>query len=172
MSDDANILEIEGLAQRCVAHVRGRFGVDPDFTSDTLSIVDHYVVALLGAHFGETLRKEFGGRWRFQDKAPQDWRFEFDTFFLRFNPVGAAANVLARNQLADWGSELRSAPAFSEGLAQRFAAVPAVAEDDFFSFGNYFESIQIAQEYLLAVGHKDGRPDCSPAGYDRIFFGQ
>jgi hypothetical protein len=188
--------EILTLSERCIAHIQKRFGVTPDFSSETLSLLDHFVDAVtadegrgqapaaghplrmnlvhlfaptLGAFFGETLRRQFGGRWRFAELAPLAWRLEFDTFFVRVNPAGIAANVLAAQALDDWAGALVTAPPLMDGLRERLAAAPAVADEDFFSFGTAFESIQIAREYLLATAAPDGSVDCSENSYDLVF---
>jgi len=186
--------EILTLAERCVTHIHKRFGIAPDFSSDTLSLLDHFACAVatdegrgqapaaghplrmnlvhlfaptLGAFFGETLRRQFCGRWRFVEMAPPAWRLEFETFFLRVNPAGIAADVLAAQPLDDWGGNLVTAPPLMDGLRERLAAAPAVADEDFFSFGTAFESIQIAREYLIATA----AGDCSENSYNRVFGG-
>jgi len=183
------------LSTRCVEHINRRFGLKPDFSSETLSVLDYYVESLvceenrgespppgdetrysitkmfaptLGAYFGETAARLFSGRWRFTDKAPHEWRLEFASFFLRFNPVGIAANVVVKDTLLNWGGEMVTAPSLDRLLHERFEAAPLVAEDDFFSFATCFESLQIASDFLKEISRKDGHPDCSEEGYDRV----
>ncbi len=188
--------EILALSERCITHIHKRFGITPDFSSETLSLLDHFAFAViadegrgqaptaghplrmnlvhlfaptLGAFFGETLRRQFGGRWRFVELTPLAWRLEFDTFFLRLNPAGIAANVLAAQALDDWAGDLITAPPLMDGLRERLAAAPAVADEEFFSFGTAFESIQIAREYLLAIAVGNDSVDCSENSYDLVF---
>ncbi|MBN2344642.1 MAG: hypothetical protein JXX29_13330 [Deltaproteobacteria bacterium] len=187
--------EINQLVERCRAHVQKRFNIELDFTSDTLSVLDFFVEEMVkeenngvcppgghparmnmihlfaptfAAYFGAVLTNHFGGRFRHVEKDVSEWRFEFETFLVRFNPVAVAANVIAKTEVKGLDSILHSSAKLMPKLQERFDAAPDVLEDDFFSFCTFFESIQIANDFLTEVSQKDGKPDCSPDGYDRL----
>ena len=186
---------IEQLTERCRAHVQKRFSLELDFSSETLSVLDFFVEELvkdenqgnspkpghtsrlnmihlfaptMGAYFGTFLAHQFGGRFRYTDQDITKWRFEFDSIFLRFNPVAVAAAVIARQEVAGLNPMLIASTKQMPRLQERFAAAPQVPEDDYFSFCTWFESIQIANEFLAEIYQKDGKEDCSTENYDRL----
>ncbi len=187
--------EICQLTERCRAHVHKRFSLELDFTSDTLSVLDFFVEELvkdenrgvaplpghpsrmnmlhlfaptMGAYFGALLSKQFGGRFRHTEQDISKWRFEFETFFVRFNPVAVAAGVIAKQEVDGLPALLISTPSLSQRLQERFDAAPEIPEDDYFSFCSFFESIQIANEFLIEVSRKDGKMNCSSQNYDLL----
>ncbi|MBN2526823.1 MAG: hypothetical protein JXR76_10545 [Deltaproteobacteria bacterium] len=187
--------EIYRLTERCRTHVFKRFSLDLDFSSDTLSVLDYFVTELvteenkgtcppaghvsrmnmvhlfaptLGAYFGALLANQFGGRFRHTDKDITAWRFEFDSCFIRLNPVAVAASVIAQQEVDGLSAILLSSAKLMPKLQERFDAVPEVLDEDFFSFCTWYESIQIANEFLAEVSLKDGRDDCSSENYDRL----
>lgn len=187
--------EIFQLAERCRAHVQKRFSLELDFTGDTLSVLDFFVEELvkdenrgvaplpghssrmnmihlfaptMGAYLGALLCRHFGGRFRHTEQEISKWRFEFDTFFVRFNPVAIAASVIAKQEVDGLPVLLISTPSLSQRLQERFDAAPEIPEDEFFSFCNFFESIQIANEFLIEVSRKDGKMNCSSENYDLL----
>jgi hypothetical protein len=168
-------VEIQALAERCVAHVQQRFGLELDYTADTLSVLDHFVKTVIeeegageflpagdqrrahlvhllaptvGAYFGEVLRRELPCRWRIIGDDPAKWSLDFEFVILRVSPIGAAAEAIFGALVAGWGAELLAAPAFMELLAERLAVAPPVPEDDFFSLTTRFEVLQISEEFL------------------------
>ena len=187
--------EIYQLTERCRAHVHKRFAIELDFSSETLSVLDFFVEEMvkdenqgnspkpgdarrmnmvqlfaptLGAYFGACLLQQFGGRFRHTEKDFTNWRFEFDSFFLRFNPAAVAASVIARKEIDGLSPALIASAKQMPLLQERFDAAPDIPEDDYFSFCTWFESIQIANEFLAEVYQKDGREDCSPENYDLL----
>jgi hypothetical protein len=189
--------EIDVLAERCVLHVKNRFGFELDYSVDTVSVLDHFVRTLVreeargeipppgdrarsplvhllapsvGAYFGEVLRRAFPARWRFAGDGPMEWALEFEEFFLRFNPAGAAAEVVMGEPVPDWGGAIATSPELTVYLHERLAAAPPVAEEEFYSFTSRHEAIQIAREYLLERAARVGPVGCSEEDYDRAFM--
>lgn len=187
--------EINQLVGRCIAHVHKRFNLELDFTSDTLSVLDFFIEEVVkdeyrgnvppqghpsrmnmvhlfaptfAAYFGAVLHKQFGGRFRHTEKDEKDWRFEFDSFFVRLNPVAIAASVIAKQEIEGLSSVLYSSAKLMPKLQERLDAAPDVSEQEFYSFCTVFESCQIAHEYLSEIAKKDGQIDCSTVGYDRL----
>ena len=163
------------LANRCLAHIKYRLGMDIGYQQETLSVVDcfiddvikeesfgadlppgderrvnlsHLLGPSIGAYFGEVLRRAFPCRWRIPSDEPSDWLIEFELVPLRFNPVGAAAEALMAQNAEEWNGAIATQPNYMEVLFERLAAAPPVPEDDFFSLTTRFEVLQIAQEYL------------------------
>jgi len=185
--------EIADLAQRCVLHVESRFGLRPDFTPETLSLVDHLIeevlaeeargaapppghrlrsqlasilVPILGAYFGEVVRRGFPCRWRSAGGGPAGWLLEFEHCPLRFHPFAAVAEAILRSTISDGPAVLRPAPQLVDGLRQRLAAAPPLPDDQFHTLTTRFEVLQISIEWLDADGTAAG---LTVEDYDRIF---
>jgi hypothetical protein len=188
--------EIAALADRCVLHVKGRFGLELDYTIETLSALDHFVrqvlldetegrpipagdrrrspvahllAPTLGAYFGEVMRREYPSRWRNTALEPFAWALEFEEFFLRFNPAGSAMEAVMCAPVDDWAGALATSPQLTGPLQERLAAAPPLPEDEFFSFCARLEAIQIAADYLRERASKDGPVGCKTEDYDKVF---
>jgi hypothetical protein len=187
------------LADRCKAHVKNRLGFELDFTAETLGVLDFFVndvlkeegggvepplgdprrahlVQLLaptiGAYFGEVLCRVFPCRWRLAADGPQDWLLEFENVPLRLNPVGAAAEAFAGNDVIAWRGELATSADETELLAERLAAAPPVPENEFFNLAPRYAVLQIAEDWLrgrLALQDPPGPEFYSTSDYDRLF---
>lgn len=188
---------IELLAERCVVHVRNRFGFELDFTPETLGVVDHFIdevvieevgghrppagdrrrshlvhllAPTLGAYFGEVIRGCMRCRWRFPGEDPREWLLEFEQYFLRFNPAGAAAEALFQAPVEEWAGALVAAPGQMLTLYQRLAAAPPLPEDQFFSLATRHEVLQIVDDWLRQQSAaEDGPLCCTEADYDAVF---
>jgi hypothetical protein len=188
---------IERLAERCLVHVKNRFGFELDYTPDTLGVVDHFVEQLaveeaggnvpppghkhrshlvhliaptVGAYFGEVIRGCFKCRWRLGDGNPQDWLLEFEEFFLRFNPAGAAAEAVFQQPVEAWSGALATAPGQIATLHARLAAAPPLPEDQFFSLATRHEVLQIVDDWLRQQSAvEDGPLCCTEDDYDLVF---
>ena len=188
--------EIDSYATRCVVHVKNRFGLELDYTSDTLSVLDHFVSGVvadecegvippvgdrrrshlihllaptLGAYFGEVIRSQFQARWRFTAREPHRWVLEFEDFFLRLNPAGAAADAIMGETVEDWSGSLVTAPDLIAPLHERLAMAPPVPEDEFFTFASRLEVIQISGDYLRERANADGKVSFHSEDYDKVF---
>jgi hypothetical protein len=188
--------EICELAERCVVHVRSRLAFELDYTVDTISVLDHFVASILaeegegeppprgharraalmhllaptvGAYFGEVLRRAFPCRWRFTAEPAEKWAIEFEQVVLRINPAGAAAEAFFGDTVDGWSGAIVTAKELEPIVRERLAVAPPVPEDEFFTFAARHEALQIVEDYLGERAARLGAPDCSAAGYDRMF---
>ena len=187
------------LAERCLVHVKNRIGLELDYQSETLSVIDFFVQDVMkeegggalppvgdhrradmihlfapsiGAYFGEVVRNVFPCRWRVASEDPRNWQLEFDTVPLRFSPIGAAAEALAEESLETWSGAIATSKSETAALAERLGAAPPVPEDEFFALTTRFEVLQIAVEWLrIHLDGQDTPPPAffSPEDYDQIF---
>lgn len=105
--------EVLELAAACVRFVRTAVQVEPDFTRDTLPLVDHYlaqsrqavrerpetlplIAQAAGAYFGEVVRRTYPCWWRLDRAEPVEWRLEFRDVYLAFHPVEMAYAALTQ----------------------------------------------------------------------------
>jgi hypothetical protein len=187
------------LAERCYTHVKHRLGFELDYENETLGVLDYFIrdvvqeecggvtpppgdhrrahlVHLLapsiGAYFGEVLCRTFPCRWRLRTEDPRTWLLEFENIPLRFNPVGAAADAWAEQNIDSWAGAVSTAPEEEEALGERLAAAPPVPENEFFALTTRFEAIQIAEDWLRSrQAAKNPQPPefYTHEDYDRIF---
>ena len=103
--------EVEDLAMMACRNVQRVIGVEPDFTHETLPLVDQYLrelphdspaeeieqaLATVGCYFGEVARRLLDGRWAITTDPPRKWRVELINCFFHFRPVGMAGEVFYR----------------------------------------------------------------------------
>ena len=152
----------------CLEYVRRALKVDLDFTPETLPLLDHYatlsretirerpelaplITRAAGSYFGELVRGRLSGFWRVPTINVHDWSVCSSAVFLWFNPIGSAYDAVYGGTEHDGPrSMLRVSPEEHEFLAQRLAALPPVAEEEFYSFSTRFEVLEVATEALHA----------------------
>lgn len=159
----ARILE---LAAACLRFVQGKYGVQLDFGSDTLSLVDQYVrdarkeVLLLpssaelislsvGAYLGEVLRRTFGGEWEAEGD-PSTYRLCFSNVYMWTNPIGMGREALTTQTEDGWNAHLSARSEDRAALEARLKSLPEVDEDEFYLPTTRFDSVHIAFEALRA----------------------
>lgn len=191
---------IDELAARCVEHVKQRIGFDLDYQYETLGVLEYFIDLLVkeeggglppppgdyrrthlvhllapavGAYFGEVLRRRYQCRWRLRSEDPREWVLEFENVFLRFNPLGAAAEAFIEQAVETWGGAIVTAPEEREALAKRLDAAPPVAEDDFYKLTTRWEAVQIIEDWLnIRLVSRDGASRSTfftAEDYDRTF---
>lgn len=165
------------LSASCVRFVQAKFGIELDFTHETLPLLDHYaqgaraeleqrpeattlLVQAMGAYFGQVLALEFGGLWKNAALDAHQWRVCLQSAFLSVNPMGVAYDILYGGQNhAGPSSELGLAPEDKELVEGRLAALPPVREEEYFTFSARFDVFHIAYEALRNQMQNDGLDD-------------
>lgn len=165
------------LAASCVRFVHAKFGIELDFTHETLPILDHYaseareelknrpeattlLVEAMGAYFGQVLAIEFGGMWKAEGNDVHAWRVCLQSAFISVSPLGVAYDVLHAGQThAGPSSELGLAPEDKSLVEGRLAALPPVREEEFFTFSARYDVFHIAFEALRNQMQNDGLDD-------------
>ncbi len=166
---------VEALAERFITHVRQRFDMEIEYAEETLSVLDHFVRAVvveegegevlppghgkraqlihllaptMGAYFGEVLRRVFPCHWVLPSDDPSEWLIRFDNVPLWLNPVGAAAEALADQEIEEWNGAVNTSAEETDALKERLAVAPPVPEDEFYAMATRFEVLQIGFEWL------------------------
>jgi hypothetical protein len=182
MSDsEAPEPSIEELAQSCRDAVRDLLGFELDFTVETLPVLDHFcrrirtnpgwadraeeISCVVGAYFGEVLRQRYPCRWHRGAKGFYAWRLEFEQFFLCFNPLGVALEMLLEGDALGWNANFLTWNEASESLAARLRNIPEVKEEDFYTFSVRNEVLETVTDFLAGWTAKD-----PPKLYDPIFY--
>ncbi len=169
--DDAPGKVLE-LAAACVRFVLGMVKIEPDFSSETLSLVDHYVteaagtvkdrpeaLALtahaVGAYLGEVVRRSHACWWRIDDADPGAWRLEFRDVYLSFYPVQVAYASLTRTEDDSSFSGFELPDKDRDALLERLDQLPEVREDEYWAPSTKLEVLDIAVDALLAQRAQD-----------------
>lgn len=158
---------IGDLAQSCVRFVKDALGIELDYTGDTLPVLDHYIRSRLeassdeilgllapttGAYFGEVVRRGMGGaRWHTTGEAYPSYRLEFESFYLCFNPIGIAVEVITRMDAGDWSAHYAVLDDARASIEHTLRQNPAVEEDDYYTFSVRYEVLQQVAELLGAI---------------------
>jgi Family of unknown function (DUF6278) len=176
--------EVAELAAACVRFTTARYGVMPDFTPDTLSLVDQWlrdarreieerpetvqvVQAAAGAYLGEVVRRAFGARWvTGEDHA--GWLLCMSTVYCAFNPIGMAREALMLDAAEGWHAHFELDPGEKDLIEARLAALPEVADEDFYSPSTRFDVVNIVVDALREHMRSSGLGDVrfTPQDYE------
>jgi hypothetical protein len=154
---------VREYADQAVSYVRRSLGIQLEYDSNTLPVLDHYlrnvpedqpaalqlVVATSGAYFGEVVRQHLGGRWELADKEAE-WRIVLPTG-LNFSPVGFVAAAIARADLEDLDSEIAAPPRMLPYVQRALARMGEVTIDDYYSLCGRLDTLEHVHEVLVAV---------------------
>ena len=159
------------LVAACVRFVKDTVGIDLDFSSDTLPLVDHYLATVradlderheaaplilrsVGAYFGEVVRRHIEGFWIVPNEDAHLWRVCSSRAFLSVNPLGAAYDALYDGKEHDGPpSALHLDKPDEQFVNARLEALPDVNEADYHRLSVRFEVIEIA---IGALRDRDG----------------
>ena len=154
---------VREYADQAVSYVRRALGIQLEYDSNTLPVLDHYlrtvpedqpaalqlVVATSGAYFGEVVRQRLGGRWELADQEAE-WRIVLPTG-LNFSPVGFVAAAIARADLEDLDSEIAAPPRMLPYVQRTLARMGEVTIDDYYSLCGRLDTLEHVHEVLVAV---------------------
>lgn len=168
------------LCQSLTDFVERAIGIRPDFTPETLPLVDHYVglarkavaerpealdltAQALGAYFGEVVRRSLVGFWRVPSPNFHDWQLCGRAAFVAFNPIGIGYDALAQGQEhAGPNSQVKLAPEDVRAVSERLALLPPVSEEEYYSLSTRHEVLEITYEAVRAMA--------TQRGYDETYF--
>jgi hypothetical protein len=162
------------LTRACLTYVKRSLGTDLDFTPETLPLLDHYLSEVreeltakpelaqltahaAGAYFGEVLRRQMRGFWRFPSESLHDYQVCSSVAFVAVNPFGVAYDALYASTEHDGPrSNLRLAAEDVGYISARLATVPEVPEDQFYLLTTRIEVVEITVEALRARLEEEG----------------
>lgn len=158
---------VEEMATTCVSYVREALSLTLDYTPETLPILDHYVrtkvgdptpelaqllITTLGAYFGEVIRRSLpGARWYAPETEYTEFRVEFDPFFLHFNPLGVAAEVLEGEDVEGYGTHFQILDEARASIEDALVSNESVSADDYYSFTIRYETLELVTSVLIGL---------------------
>lgn len=169
------------MAQKAVTQV---LGVEPDFTPETLPLIDRYlrdlspdmppdvrhlVVSTVGCYFGEVVRRVLKGRWCIDGDGPEAWRIELSSCFLHFSPVGMAGEVASLGEDESYDGSFSTLDDLHDGLSDALGTAAPLPEDEYYSLSGRVDILQLAADWLVGRAMASGRdrPSFTAADYKR-----
>lgn len=163
--------EVEDLAMMACRNVQQVIGVEPDFTPETLPLVDQYmrqlpkdssaavtelVLSTVGCYFGEVTRLLLNGRWAISHDPPRRWRVELNNCFFHFRPVGMTGEVFHRGASDEYEGAFATLNEHWDGLSQALAEAVPMPEDEYYSLAGRVDVLQLAADWLLGRNMASG----------------
>jgi len=155
------------LSEGCVHFVQKALSLPLDYTPETLPILDHYirergrdgreaVSELLapptGAYFGEVVRRTLGQvRWHCPGDEYDRFRLEMEPFFLSFNPIGVATEVIRQGQATGPGAFFDVLDEARDVLKETLNKHSRVPTEDYYTFTMRYEVLVQVAEVLFAL---------------------
>lgn len=176
--------QILDLAGSLTDFVERAVGIRPDFTPETLSIVDHYASLAraqmatrpevsdltaqgLGAYFGEVVRRSEGAFWQLPTANFHDWSLCGVSAFVAINPIGVGYDTLfASPEHNGPSSQVKLAPEDKTMVGERLGRLPEVRDNDYFTLCTRFEVFQIVMEAVRAAAETRGYVDMAYTAED------
>jgi hypothetical protein len=169
--------KVAEFVQRALAAVKASVGLDLEFDSDTLPLLDHYlrelpgnkpetaalIAAMVGAYFGETVRKCHGGRWKSETEDPAQWRVVMPGG-LSFSPVRLALAAILEDEREEGNPDFQAPPLLMAELERSMERMGAVTTREYYALSCRFDTLEHLQEVMLAFAadqqkKSDGLPN-------------
>lgn len=172
--------EIVQLCNSLVDYVEATVQIRPDYTPETLPLVDHYARTVggalkqrpevldlpaqaIGAYFGEVLRRNLAGFWLLPSRNQSDWLLCGEIAFVAINPIGVGYDAAVGSQQHHGpSSQIKLAHEDREAVKTRLELLPEVRESDFFSLGTRYDVLEIVMDAI--------RTQQGARGYDEITY--
>ncbi|MBN4050426.1 hypothetical protein JYT28_01625, partial [Desulfobulbus sp. AH-315-M07] len=158
------VLELAAAGVRFVATA---LKIEPDFTPDTLPLLDHYLndaakalkdrpetlpitAHSLGAYLGEVVRKTHPCWWRLDETDVGAWRLEFARVRVCFYPVQVVYAALTRDAAEETFAGFEVEDEHHDAVMQRLQQIPPVSDDDYYALGTRVEVLDIVIDAVAA----------------------
>ncbi len=175
---------VRDLAVACVQFVERATGVQLDFTSDTLPLLDFYlrsvgtsqpeirglVAPAAGAYFGELVRRAFPARWHAPESDHPAWRIEFETCFLFFNPIALALEAIDGHEAVEGGAGFGVTNEDRGHLVLALEVLGTLPEDEYYLLSTRFDVLESVVDRLMGGAEKEfpGQVRVSAAAYANV----
>jgi hypothetical protein len=153
------------MAASCIEYAQRALGVELDYTSDTLPILDHYlqqaartagkrpealslITQVAAAYFGELLQRRFDCWWKIEGD-PTQWVIRFRQVYLELCPhdlVVAALGLPLPEDAPEAGFHID--PDDIEFIGAYLAALPPVTEEDFRLLSTRYDTLETVVDQL------------------------
>ena len=157
--------EVEDLAMMACRNVEQLYGVEPDFTPETLPLLDQYlrelppdskpevvelVLSTVGCYFGEVARRLLNGRWAMVGDSPAAWRVELISCFFHFRPVGMAGEILTSGASDAHDGSIATLDGLQDGLSRTLSEAAPLPEEEYYSLAGRVDVLELATDWLTS----------------------
>jgi hypothetical protein len=163
---------VREFADQAVEYVRRAVGMDLEFDSDTLPILDHYlrtvplepaatstlVACAAGAYFGEVVRRLLGGEWELASEDPAKWRFILPGG-LSLVPAGVALSAIARDDDSELEAAFSAPGPLRDIVQDALERMGQVSEEDYYSLCCRLDTLEHLQSVIIAFAASRTAPD-------------
>lgn len=162
------------LAEACVRYVQQALELELDYTQDTLPILDHYLRqttegrspeldALLaptaGAYFGELVRRVWPqAQWHAPGDDYAAYRIEFRDFYMHFNPIGLAHEVVDGADAPGWNGHFAMFDDARAVVESSLTSKLEMREGDYYSLSVRYETLEQVADVLEALAAQGPKP--------------
>jgi hypothetical protein len=172
MSTTSTPKQVADFAQQAVDYVHRALGIEVEYDSDTLPVVDHYLSQVprdqpeattlaaiaTGAYFGEVVRRHVGGRWEAEGE-PEGWRVVLP-IGVSFCPAAVVLAAILRQDSAD--AEFYIPAPLTSYAEATLARMGEVTEDVYYSLCGRLDTLEHLHEVLVAVAAERARKGNAP----------
>jgi hypothetical protein len=162
------------LCQSLSDFVEASLGIRPDFTPETLPLVDHYVAEArgnlearpeildltaqaVGAYFGEVVRRHLAGFWHVPTPNHHDWLLCGESAYFAINPIGVGyESVTGRPDQEGPSSAIKLANEDREAVHAKLANLPPVPESEYYSLSARLEVLETVVDVVLGLAQERG----------------
>ena len=173
----------DAIVQLCGSltdYVEAAVQIRPDYTPETLPLVDHYAQTVggvlrdrpevldlsaqaIGAYFGEVVRRHLAGFWIVPSQNKNDWLVCGEVAFVAFNPIGVGYDAaVSSTDHHGPSSQLKLAHEDRALVAARLEQLPQVRDTDYFSLSTRYDVLEIVMEAV--------RAQAGARGYDEVTY--
>jgi hypothetical protein len=184
-ADDGLPPEVGEMAEACIRYVQAALSMTLDFQAETLPILDHYIATrrqelrtrpqstglvarVVGAYFGELVRRRIASFWHVPSDDPSSWEVRFEAVYLAFHPCEVAYDAINLGEDGQPAAQLLMDDEDREAVEARLAELPVVTDEEFFSLSTRLEVIDIAVDSIKARMMSSGLGEVafSPQDYE------
>lgn len=154
--------------------VQAAVGIRPDYTPETLPLVDHYIAEVranlatrpevldltaqaVGAYFGEVVRRHLVGFWHVPSPNHHDWLLCGESAYFAVNPIGVGYEaVTGRSDHDGPTAAIKLASEDRDAVAAKLSSLPPVPEDEYYTLSARLEVLETIVDVVLTLAQDRG----------------
>jgi len=166
--------QVVELCHSLTDFVQASVGIRPDYTPETLPLVDHYVSEVranlvarpelldlsaqaVGAYFGEVVRRHLVGFWHVPTPNHHDWLLCGESAYFAFNPIGVGyETVTGRAESEGPSATIKLSSEDRESVHAKLSGLPPVPEAEYYTLSARLEVLETVVDVVLGLAQERG----------------
>lgn len=166
--------QVADLCQSLTDFVEAAVGIRPDFTPETLPLVDHYVAEVratlasrpevldltaqaVGAYFGEVARRHLVGFWHIPSPNHHDWLLCGESAYFAINPIGVGyETVTGRADHEGPAAAIKLSSEDRDAVHAKLSGLPPVPEAEYYTLSARLEALETIVDVVLTLAQDRG----------------